>query len=265
MKSFAVCLLGLLVSVSAASAEAPTVSGQVRLADGSPVTGAQVLLFDVSDLQRGALVRATTDADGQFALPLVGFDRLSPQLGGRGLPHGFALGQNYPNPFNPSTVIPYQLPTAALVRLEVFNVLGQRVATLVDGERPAGAHTAVWMATDEAGQAVSAGVYIYRLAVGDAMATGRMVLVDGQAGIPMAGTDPDRIKSVAPQPLEAAGQFYGLTVSGQGLVAYVDPAFWVGIDPASIVVEPYEGAPRMKLAAGGVWGDVKQRWPSRSL
>ena len=112
------------------------------------------------------------------------------------------------------------------------------------------------MATDEAGQAVSAGVYIYRLAVGDAMATGRMVLVDGQAGIPMAGTDPDRMKSVVPQPLEADGQVYGLTVSGQGLVAYVDPAFRVEIDPASIVVEPYEGTPRMKLAAGGVWGDV---------
>ena len=182
MKSLAVCLLSLLVSVSAAPAEAPTVSGQVRLVDGSAVAGAQVMLFDVSDLRRGALVQATTDADGQFALPLG-------SLGGRGLPQGFALGQNYPNPFNPSTVIPYQLPTAALVRLEVFNVLGQRMATLVDGERSAGAHTAVWMATDEAGQAVSAGVYIYRLAVNRTYQTGRMVLVDGQAGAAAAATE----------------------------------------------------------------------------
>ena len=78
-------------------------------------------------------------------------------------------------------MIPYQLLTAAHVRLDVFNVLGQRVATLVDGEQVAGAHTAVWTATDGAGQAVSAGVYIYRLVVGDATATGRMG-VGGWAG-----------------------------------------------------------------------------------
>ena len=70
MKSFAVCLISLLASVSAASAEAPIVSGHVRLVDGSAVAGAQVLLFDVSDLRRGVLGQATTDADGQFALSL---------------------------------------------------------------------------------------------------------------------------------------------------------------------------------------------------
>ena len=153
MKSLVVCLISLLASASTALAEAPTVSGHVRLVDGSAVAGAQVLLFDVADLRRGALGQATTDAHGQFALSLG-------SLGGSGLPTRFALGQNYPNPFNPSTVIPYQLLTAAQVRLDVFNVLGQRVATLVDGEQVAGAHTVVWTATDEAGQAVSAGVYI---------------------------------------------------------------------------------------------------------
>ena len=239
MKSFAVCLISLLVSVSAASAEAPTVSGQVRLADGSPVGGAQVLLFDVADLRRGSLVQATTDADGWFALPLAGFDRLSPQLGGRGLPQGFALGQNYPNPFNPSTVIPYQLPTAASVRLEVFNVLGQRVATLVDGEQAAGAHTAVWTATDEAGKSVSAGVYIYRLAVGDALATGRMVLVDGQAGVAAAASGP--VDAAALDGPVVASQsdmpVYGLAVFGDGLATYVDTSFVLGSGPVEVVLD----------------------------
>ena len=97
------------------------------------------------------------------------------------------MGPNYPNPFNPSTIIPYQLAASSQVRLEVFNLLGQRIATLVDGERPAGFHTATWHATDAAGRAVGAGVYIYRMTVGAASQTGRMVLIDGQAGVAAAG------------------------------------------------------------------------------
>ena len=237
MKSLAVCLISLLASVSVASAEAPTVSGQVRLVDGSAVAGAQVLLFDVSDLRRGALARATTDADGQFALPLA-------SLGGSGLPQGFALGQNYPNPFNPSTVIPYQLSTAAHVRLDVFNGLGQRVATLVDGAQAAGAHTAVWTATDEAGQAVSAGVYIYRLVAGDATATGRMVLVDGQAGAASAAPGPaDVVDALAAPVVESLAEVpvYGLAVWGDGLATYIDSAFVVGSGPVEVVLEGGRG------------------------
>ena len=261
MKSLAVCLLSLLVSASTASAEAPIVSGQVRLVDGSPVAEAQVLLFDVADLRRGALVQATTDAEGQFALPLAGFDRLSPQLGGRGLPQGFALGQNYPNPFNPSTVIPYQLQTAAHVRLEVFNLLGQRVATLVDGAQVAGAHRAVWTATDGSGQAVSAGVYLYRLTVAstgsaDGMATGRMVLVDGGAGI--VGNN-DRYSLQMPRgggrvggvSMDVENTAYGLVVSGSGMVPYVDGDFRVGSGPVVIEIEAAP-AGRAKAAQGDV-------------
>ena len=100
-------------------------------------------------------------------------------LRGSALPQGFSLGQNYPNPFNPSTIIPYQLAASAHVRLEVFNLLGQRITTLVDGQRPAGTHTAMWNATG------AAGVYIYRLTMGEASLARRMVLVDGLAGVPI--------------------------------------------------------------------------------
>ena len=244
MKSFAVCLIGLLASVSAASAEVPTVSGQVRLADGSAVAGAQVLLFDVADLRRGALVQATTDADGRFALPLA-------SLGTSGLPQGFALGQNYPNPFNPSTVIPYQLPTAASVRLEVFNVLGQRVATLVDGVQEAGFHSVHWNAIAAAGQAVSAGLYFYRLTAGAAEATGRMVLVDGQAGVASAGVWGEGLRQVeAP----AVDRSYGLVVSGVGLATYVDADFRVEAGMVSIELAAHG---RAKIAQNnGILGDV---------
>ena len=221
MKFLMVCLMGLMLSVQANTAQQSTVSGQVRLADGRPVAGAQVTLFDLADLHRGAVARAMTDESGFFALPLA-------SLGGSALPQGFALGPNYPNPFNPSTVIPYQLPMATHVRLDVFNVLGQHIATLVDAEQPAGFHAAQWDATDAAGQAMAAGVYLYRLTVSGGQQTQRMVLIDGQAGIAAAPS-----ASVAMSP-EAVERKYGLVVSGEGLTTYTDAAFGVRVGMAAV-------------------------------
>ena len=204
----------------------------MRLTSGDPVADAQVRLFDMTDLQQGAIARAQTDGTGYFALPLAA-------LGGRALPARFALGPNYPNPFNPSTIIPYQLAASSEVRLEVFNLLGQRIATLVDGERAAGFHTATWHATDATGRAVGAGVYIYRMTVEAEHQTGRMVLLDGQAGLVAGGT-----ASVMPGASGVGGsngggeQVYGLIVSGSGLVPYVDSSFRVkaGMAPVELVV-----------------------------
>ena len=248
MKAAIGCLVGLVFGISA-SAE-PLLEGRVRLESGQPVADAQVQLFDLTNLRRGAIARAMTDGTGYFALPLA-----APT--GRALPARFALGPNYPNPFNPSTIIPYQLPVADHVRLEVFNLLGQRIATLVDAERSAGMHTATWHATDGAGRAVAAGVYIYRMTVGEERQTGRMVLIDGQAGIPAAGAaGPMPMQASALERVEADAGVYGLTVSGAGLVAYVNPAFRVGADEVDIVVEEHSGRARMKLLAGGILGDV---------
>ena len=172
MQFLMVCLVGLLVSVQASPVSPPVVEGHVRLPDGSPVAGAQVVLFDVADLRRGPVGKATTDEVGQFALPLAASTALV-------LPSEVALGQNYPNPFNPSTLIPYQLAATSPVRLEVFNVLRQRVATLVDGEQGVGSYVARWDGTDAAGGAAASGLYFYRLTVAGAHQTGKMVLVDG--------------------------------------------------------------------------------------
>ena len=73
------------------------------------------------------------------------------------LPATYTLGQNYPNPFNPSTTIAFSLPTQSRVTIEVFNVLGQKVATLVNEIRAAGTHQAVWQAQ------VPSGLYFYRM------------------------------------------------------------------------------------------------------
>jgi len=88
------------------------------------------------------------------------------------LPSEFALLSNYPNPFNASTVIEYQLPTSSSVKLEVYNLLGSKVATLVNGEQEAGYKSVTWGASE-----VSSGVYFYKLTAGDYTETRRMMLV----------------------------------------------------------------------------------------
>ncbi|MFW6347911.1 MAG: T9SS type A sorting domain-containing protein, partial [Cyclonatronaceae bacterium] len=92
------------------------------------------------------------------------------------LPAEIALKQNYPNPFNPATQIAYDLPESSEVSLEVFNVQGQRVATLVDGRQNAGSHTLSFDAAD-----LASGVYLYRLRVsgeaGSQVITRKMTLI----------------------------------------------------------------------------------------
>ena len=246
MKSLLVCLTGLMIFVQAGAAQQSIVLGQVRLSGGLPVAGAQVMLFDLADLRRGVVAYATTDEAGQFALPLEA-------LGGAfALPEGFVLGANYPNPFNPSTIIPYELAETSQVRLEVFNTLGQHMATLVNGEQGAGTYSAQWDGTDAAGQAVAAGMYLYRLTVDGVEQTGRMMLVDGQAGIPMRGAN------VAALPMaEGPSSVYGLVVSGPGMAAYVDADFGVeaGMESVDIQVEAWQNV-RMKVTSNRILGDV---------
>jgi len=79
------------------------------------------------------------------------------------VPTEFALDQNYPNPFNPTTTIRVALPNAAFVTLKVYNMLGQEVATLLEGESNAGYVTTVWNGRDRYGISVASGMYIYRV------------------------------------------------------------------------------------------------------
>jgi len=93
------------------------------------------------------------------------------------LPWAFALEPNYPNPFNPSTQIHFSLSAGVDVRLEVFNTLGRRVATLVEGFRSAGEHTVTWDGRDIHGSSVPSGVYLYRLTAGTETALRKMTLL----------------------------------------------------------------------------------------
>ncbi|MCB2230276.1 FG-GAP repeat protein [bacterium] len=108
----------------------------------------------------------------------AGFDGSTDAGGGGGvvLPVDFQLYQNYPNPFNPTTTIAFQLPVKSHVEIDVFNVLGRRVTTIVSAEFPAGSHSVVWDGTDAAGDDVASGVYVYRLTAGEAVLSRKMVL-----------------------------------------------------------------------------------------
>lgn len=88
------------------------------------------------------------------------------------VPGEFNLGQNYPNPFNPVTQIRFDLPRDAEVRLDVYTVTGQRVATLVNGHRPAGSYTVAFDASR-----LASGVYIYRIQAGSFISSRQMTFI----------------------------------------------------------------------------------------
>jgi hypothetical protein len=88
------------------------------------------------------------------------------------VPVTFGLGQNYPNPFNPTTRIPFELPTDGVVTLEIYDITGRRVATILNEYRPAGRHLVTWNATG-----LASGIYLYRLTTPESAFTRRLTLI----------------------------------------------------------------------------------------
>ena len=92
-------------------------------------------------------------------------------------PPEFSLSNNYPNPFNPETKISYFVPKASHVRLEVFNILGRKIRTLVDEDQMAGNNEVTWDGRDDEGNEVASGIYLYKLEAGDLSQSRKMVLI----------------------------------------------------------------------------------------
>ncbi len=104
----------------------------------------------------------------------IGFDTA---VGDDILPETFDLAQNYPNPFNPSTSISYSVAQASNVQITIYNIMGQRVRTLIDNTKAPGRYTIQWNATNDAGLRVSSGVYFYKMIAGDFVRTNKMLLM----------------------------------------------------------------------------------------
>jgi hypothetical protein len=105
----------------------------------------------------------------------LGTDVLDGQDGGRVAPSSHLL--NSPNPFNPATSISYGVERSGWVELDLFNILGKHVRTLVAEDQTAGVRQVTWDGTDQAGRSVSSGVYLAQLRSGGHSTTRKMVLV----------------------------------------------------------------------------------------
>ena len=93
------------------------------------------------------------------------------------LPNTFTLHRNHPNPFNSGTVIRFALPQAEEVELSVFNLAGQKVATLVQGVRQMGSYAIHWDGKGDAGKALATGIYLYQLKTGERVETKKLMLL----------------------------------------------------------------------------------------
>ena len=93
------------------------------------------------------------------------------------LPKTFAMSPNYPNPFNPSTTISYQVPRQSDVRIEIYNMLGQKIRALLNDHKDPGVYQMVWDGRNDAGVQVGSGVYLYRMIASDFVQTRKMILM----------------------------------------------------------------------------------------
>jgi len=100
------------------------------------------------------------------------YEKDSPEL-----PDDYTLDQNYPNPFNPSTTISYYLPKSGKVTLDIYNILGRKIRTLVEKTLKSGYHTTRWDGIDSEGRPVASGIYFYRLKSDKFIQTKKMQLL----------------------------------------------------------------------------------------
>ena len=134
---------------------------------GQNLPGGRVLSLFVND----SSVFAGTELSGIWSAPLSAVTGVKQPIASA-LPRSFQLEQNYPNPFNPSTTISYQLSEVSIVKLNVYDILGRQVATLVNGRQNAGNYNVTFNASN-----LSTGVYFYKLQAGTYSDTKKLMLI----------------------------------------------------------------------------------------
>ncbi|MCI0531909.1 MAG: T9SS type A sorting domain-containing protein [candidate division Zixibacteria bacterium] len=146
----------------------------IRLGDLSPENGAQFVLKEMIGDKEVSQYIVKTDQEILITNPQVKSLKLNKLTAA---PFDFSLEQNYPNPFNPTTDIRFTLPQAETVAIIIYNALGQKVKTLVNSRREAGFHTVAWDATNDFGEPVSSGIYLYRISAGQYSELKKMIFL----------------------------------------------------------------------------------------
>ena len=145
------------------------VNGQVALTSDEAKNPTDWFKFCVTDVTKdGWVYDPDTNVETCDSIKVEGSAKVTADI----IPTFFSLSQNYPNPFNPETDISFAIPTDCKVTLEVYNLLGQKVETLVEGKQSAGVYTIRWNAVD-----VPSGVYFYRITAGEYTAANKMILM----------------------------------------------------------------------------------------
>lgn len=137
---------------------------------------ADVLVEVTNEAEPSRQFSGVTDSGGRYSIEITetGVGEAT-----SGTPAAFGLSQNYPNPFNPSTVITYQLSRPSEIRIDVHDLLGRRIRTLLNGFTSEKNGRVVWDGTDESGRCVPAGVYVYSLTSQGTCVSRKMLLIDG--------------------------------------------------------------------------------------
>jgi uncharacterized repeat protein (TIGR01451 family) len=164
LNGFLTCNLGIMMPFDEAHIKLVAVADSFGLVENTVVVSCSEIDVDpVSNTAIDSTISSEDYSDVDDERPI--------------LPDELTLMQNFPNPFNAGTRIAYSVPRSTHVTMVVYNILGQCIVTLVDRTHPAGKYEVFWDGTDEAGNAVASGVYLYHLRAGDEWQVRRMVLL----------------------------------------------------------------------------------------
>ncbi|HUV31750.1 MAG TPA: DUF4397 domain-containing protein [Acidobacteriota bacterium] len=144
----------------------------VYAGDGTPLNAGQSFYLEVNGVETKELFEWTGNG---ARIEVV---NLSAKAGSDGqVPTTYSLGQNYPNPFNPATTLTFTMPAAGQAKLQVFNILGELIATPFDGQAASGENSVIWDGRDTNGETVASGVYLYRLTADNYTESKKMLLL----------------------------------------------------------------------------------------